>query len=753
MALVTWKDMLERGERGRATGIKGPLQINTAEYKKAFDYYIKKGASKYKTKPKWQQLENLSDLINDNIRRNKGKFKLGPGQGFRIQDPSLQWDALVKADPNAPQAFENYLKNKAKSPAILEIAKKKIPLKTKYELLGAQYQQQARKSMQAFKALEGRINLKTFGPLTNFSDSYLKLMFQRFDWPIPKVLNADNIRDAQYTINAKRFKEFFKDNNIEVFQKAAGTKRHPESTKPGDLYFTDVRNNPAQVKALNAFLNLKAEPSNLQRNKLIRLARDSKLYVDTSKNLKTLLRGAQDNLNSTIQGYNDKGLRSFLKKYPKVLKNATMWFNGATGKINYTPLSDIYKKDYNMSKLRDNLKFEIEHNRSINDYWKNLTTEGKITAKNKLLLDAEFAHNLSVDTSRYNKGAKTAIVNWMEKNPHRTTEIAALEKELGELGHRFYAGGEWKGRGVEIKSGYRDTVMDSWKTALEKSTGLKWDDQLKNVSKRRWEGAMKEVMLDPKQLRILGTFFGCPGTFKSYDEGGRVRLASGGQGLSACVSTKLKQPGSVEKIAQLPEETGGALGKLKNVAKGFLNFFVPKPDMPSVKYDDTLGAFVDTKTDNIASQAELKTWADEHPMEVKVGEAKPGILRKTGKALAHIGLPLPTAAMDAYFIGRQVEEGKSPTEIAKDPFNWLGLATMDPLTKAAGMTEKSGKLASALRLGMSPGMIRGASRFLGLPGLALSTGLTAYDQYQKYKNKEGFVYDLFNREEIDNAQV
>ena len=118
--------MLERGERGRATGVKGPLQINTAEYKKAFDYYIKKGASKYKTKPKWQQLENLSDLINDNIRRNKGKFKLGPGQGFRVPDPSLQWDALVKADPNAPQAFENYLKNKAKSPAILEIAKKKF---------------------------------------------------------------------------------------------------------------------------------------------------------------------------------------------------------------------------------------------------------------------------------------------------------------------------------------------------------------------------------------------------------------------------------------------------------------------------------------------------------------------------------------------------------------------------------------------------------------------------------------------------
>ena len=47
-------------------------------------------------------------------------------------------------------------------------------------------------------------------------------------------------------------------------------------------------------------------------------------------------------------------------------------------------------------------------------------------------------------------------------------------------------------------------------------------------------------------------------------------LATGGQGLSACVSTKLKQPGAIEKIAALPEEVGGALGKLKNTATTFL---------------------------------------------------------------------------------------------------------------------------------------------------------------------------------------
>ena len=202
-------------------------------------------------------------------------------------------------------------------------------------------------------------------------------------------------------------------------------------------------------------------------------------------------------------------------------------------------------------------------------------------------------------------------------------------------------------------------------------------------------------------------------------------------------------------------------GRLKT--KWDLNPFGKKyisdaPLIPSPKgvleYDDILGGFVDSaKPDEIVGQNQLKAWAQDNPMPVKVGEAAPGILKKTGKALAHLGLPLPTAAMDAYFIGREIEEGKSPEEIARNPLNWLGLATMDPLTKAAGMAEKSGKLASVMRLGMSPGLIRGATRFLGLPGLALSTGLTAYDQYQKYKNKEGFIYDLFNREEIDNAQV
>jgi len=44
-------------------------------------------------------------------------------------------------------------------------------------------------------------------------------------------------------------------------------------------------------------------------------------------------------------------------------------------------------------------------------------------------------------------------------------------------------------------------------------------------------------------------------------------------------------------------------------------------------------------------------------------------------------------------------------------------------------------------------MIAGASRFLGLPGLALGLGMSGYDAYKNYQNQEGMIYNLFNKDE------
>ena len=125
---------------------------------------------------------------------------------------------------------------------------------------------------------------------------------------------------------------------------------------------------------------------------------------------------------------------------------------------------------------------------------------------------------------------------------------------------------------------------------------------------------------------------------------------------------------------------------------------------------------------------------------------KKTFLKTVGKALAKVGAPLPTALLDGYFVGQQIREDKSAVEIAKNPLNWLGLATMSTLTKVGGVTG-SGTANAIARLGMSPGLIRGVSRFAGLPGLAISTALTAYDQYEKYKNEEGLIYNFFNEKD------
>jgi len=170
-----------------------------------------------------------------------------------------------------------------------------------------------------------------------------------------------------------------------------------------------------------------------------------------------------------------------------------------------------------------------------------------------------------------------------------------------------------------------------------------------------------------------------------------------------------------------------------------------------LKWDNVVGAFT-TKDGDIASQADIKTYAAENPMPVRVGEeplkvaTNKSVLKNVGRTLATIGAPLPTALLDGYFINEQVKEGKGTAEIASNPLNWLGLATMSTLSDISGVS-KPGKLNAALRLGLNPGTIRGISRFAGLPGLAVSTAMTAYDQYKKYQNEEGFIYNLFNKEE------
>ena len=241
-------------------------------------------------------------------------------------------------------------------------------------------------------------------------------------------------------------------------------------------------------------------------------------------------------------------------------------------------------------------------------------------------------------------------------------------------------------------------------------------------------------------------------------------------GLPGDCKRAIKQnPRKASQIISQIKADNPKLLKVKNTAKNLNALFetgqittadnLPRPDdakladtfkETNLRWNNDVGAFETTNGD-IASQSDIKKYAADNPMEVKVGEepvkaaTNKSVLSNVGKAMARIGAPLPTALLDSYFIGQQVKEGKGTAEIASNPLNWLGLATMEPLTKVSGVATGSGALNKALRLGLNPATIRGISRFAGLPGLAISTAMTAYDQYQKYKDGEGFIFNLLNQ--------
>ena len=123
-------------------------------------------------------------------------------------------------------------------------------------------------------------------------------------------------------------------------------------------------------------------------------------------------------------------------------------------------------------------------------------------------------------------------------------------------------------------------------------------------------------------------------------------------------------------------------------------------------------------------------------------------LGPVGKALSGFATPLGIAATTPLNVASQVYQGDSAEEILTDPLNYLGPAFAGTLTDEAtrGMNQR-GLLARSLRLGMNPATIRTASKFFGLPGLALSLGYEGYDQYKKYTEGRGFVYNLLNKDE------
>jgi len=131
------------------------------------------------------------------------------------------------------------------------------------------------------------------------------------------------------------------------------------------------------------------------------------------------------------------------------------------------------------------------------------------------------------------------------------------------------------------------------------------------------------------------------------------------------------------------------------------------------------------------------------PMKQGVGKIRAAaspISGLLGKGLAATGTPLGMLALEPLYIGSQLAAGDSIGEIATNPINYLGAAFASPLTQQATKFA-SPAVSSIMRLGISPTMLKTVSRRFGLPGLALSAGISGYEMYQNKKAGRGLFDD------------
>lgn len=204
---------------------------------------------------------------------------------------------------------------------------------------------------------------------------------------------------------------------------------------------------------------------------------------------------------------------------------------------------------------------------------------------------------------------------------------------------------------------------------------------------------------------------------------------------------------------------------------------------PKLYFDKELMMFMkDPETP--ADQSDKLFWlADnpiaEHPLAVTAGltaglaipgaketyqaarAAERGPIRSAaGVALKGLGrafTPLPVTIMEAAEVGSELAKGTPASDILSSPTTYMNLAFLEGLPKtpsqypSAGAlgkvkdffnlknvsaTAEPGIMSAALRMGLSPRVIAGAGRFLGIPGLIASSAYTAYDMYNEYKENK-----------------
>ena len=572
---------------------------------------------------------------------------------------------------------------------------------------------------------------KTFGITKNDVERINKVLIKERNLKYPE---ADTSK-----VSKQRYSDLKLSQGYPGISAPAGTKHQFHHMIP---YAGYAKIKTGDVMVLDKYLNSKIGPENLELNRIAKEIVGLDLNGDPSA-LKKL-----DALNAESEKYFNKAK----DRLPKNLK-------GAMGYVKYNPIFDENGQVFDLGQERIGVDSKLSLQKFSNNVSKNIKDFNIDELK-------DFKKNVSSEAvSKFIKKVKSvpggcrAVITRALGGPLDTCEAiikADPEKAAAKLTNAITATkGPLKDlkqdsqklirlfRGEPLKSRTAESVK-----ALAKRFNISEAEAGKRILEGQWYtptpemagrytdklGKMKYVDVTPAEYLAMNKY--TQRINKTNDLSGKLRYpVSEREAISIVPRRKLKQF----------EETG----RMKSKRTMFGNVDTPEGIL---KYDSVVGGFVDPKyPTQVVDNAQIKTWAAENPMPVKAGTEdalkpiKGNLLKTVGKSLAYVGAPLPTALIDSYFVGKQISEDKPAAEIAKDPLNWLGLATMSSLSNISGVT-KPGKVNAALRLGMSPGLIRGVSRFAGIPGLAISTALTAYDQYNKYQNEEGLIYNFFNKD-------
>ena len=494
-----------------------------------------------------------------------------------------------------------------------------------------------------------------------------------------------------------------------------------------------------------------------------------------AENLKEITKGssAADKTNiKTIEG-GIKKLNLYFKNSPELINNSNFGKNVKSmlalrlDKDSGNPYSKLQSDNYYLKKAKQGQLFDLFDVNPV---------AGKKPG-------GRFSTNVNVTPNTFNRAFVGAqLTNFFNKGINDDT-VSSLDKMFKDMNVRVDLPNVGKigaeaGVGFDSKTGRFPTIDKTLQT-------LEAPQEVRNFF-------IQEATVPNSPI--------CKIVSKRKADGGRIAFANGSNCAIEVAEAFDKNPkGFAQEVNKLPEESG-PFNRVKSAASKFLNvakkggrfgafaavgatasavkqfmsddptsYLSDENQQKNMLIDMVTEPVMEERDPGITSSAQLPVlgavtaagaipggaeyYKDRRgirpndkftgPMQKGVGKIRAAaspISGLLGKGLAATGTPLGMLALEPLYIGSQLAAGDSVGEIATNPINYLGAAFASPLTQQATKFA-SPAVSNFMRLGISPTMLKTVSRRFGLPGLALSAGISGYEMYRNKREGRGLFDD------------